>query len=166
MSRIKKKRDKPYRPHPVRISGWSTERIKHIEKQLDTANLLVELTLPAGKLSENDFDLVEDTVNWGIAIIFKRYKNLDQTELNQGEPLIRAAREVLNAIYDRKSEGKTQGFVATGDELKVLSDTFAMIVPMIKEALKLGPKTALQEYAWSCKRAVTNAQKAKEEKNL
>lgn len=159
MSKIKKKRDKTYHPRPVKIPAWSMERIKHIEKQLETANLLVELTLPAGKLTDGDFDLIEDTLNWGIAIIYKRYKHLDPEELNQGEPLVKTARVVLNAIYDRKLEGKTQGFIATGDELKVLSDTFAMIAPMIKEALRLGPKTALQEYSWACKRAVTNAMK-------
>lgn len=163
MSKAKKPRNKKYHPRPVKIPYWSAQWYEKTERKLDTAHLLVELTLPAGKLTGSDIDLLEDTMNWGLSILAHRYKNLDMSELTDAEPILIGARHALNEIIYRKNEGVTQGYIAKGDEIKLISQGFSIIIPLIKEAIKLGPGTAMKEFKWGVQ---TGLRKQREEQKM
>lgn len=168
MSRNKKPRNKTHHPRPVRVPYWSPKWYEETERKLDTANLLVELTLPAGKLTDKDIDLLEDTMNWSLGILFHRYKNLDQNELTDAEPIIVGAREALTEIINRKNKGITQGYIAKGDEINLISQCFSIIIPLIKEAIKMGPRTSMKEFNWAVQtglRRQREEQKMKEKSN-
>ncbi len=160
MSKSKKTRNTKYHPKPVRIPYWSPQWYEETERKLDTANLLVELTLPAGKLTDSDIDLLEDTLNWSLGILFHRYKNLDQSELTDVEPIIVGAREALTEIINRKNKGITQGYIAKGDEINLISECFSIIIPLIKEAIRMGPRTSMKEFKWAVQ---TGLRKQREE---
>ena len=56
-------------------------------------------------------------------------------------------------ISDRQLKGQTKGFVATGDEIKIISQAFAIIIPTLKEAVALAPHKTLNEFTWAYERA-------------
>lgn len=166
MSKNKKPRNKKYRPHPVKSNFWSQEWYEDTHRKLDTAALLAELTLPKGKLSEKDIDLLEDTVNWGIGILFHRYKKLDVEELLAAEPVILAGREALSAVIDRKLSGVTHEYVAKGDEINVIRDCLSILVPLIKDAIAVTPGQAMREFKWSLRVGFANQKEFQKKKNL
>lgn len=164
MSKNKKTRNKKYRPHPVKTNFWSQKWYEDTHRKLDTAALLAELTLPKGKLTSKDIDLLEDTVNWGIGIISKRYKGLDAEELLETEPIIIAGREALSAIIARKYSGQTQGFIAKGDEVNTIRECLSILVPLVKDAIAVTPGQAIREFNWTLRLAAANQKKDQKEK--
>ncbi|WP_281523797.1 hypothetical protein [Turicimonas muris] len=166
MLKSKKPRNKKYPTKLVKRNFWTKEWYEVTHRKLDTAALLAELTLPKGKLSEKDIDLLEDTVNWGIAILFHRYKKLDVEELLAAEPVILAGREALSAVIDRKLSGVTHEYIAKGDELNVIRDCLSILVPLIKDAIAITPEQAMREFKWTLRVAATNQKKSQKRKQL
>lgn len=167
MSKIKKPRNKKYHPRPVKPTYYGPAWLERQQQLLDKANLLVELTLPAGNLTDDDVDLLEDTLNWSLGILHHRYKNLNQQELDDVEPIVLGGRRSLNDIIDRKNAGTTSAYIARGDEIQIVSECFSIIVPLVKEALHMGPRTAMKEFNWAVQTAFrkrSEEQKAKKNK--
>ena len=154
MPKSKKARTKKYHPKTVKVGPyWSPEAQADVEAKLTQVALYVESSLPAGTLTDHQMDWIEDTLNWFLALLYKRYKNLAQQEIDEVGPIAMAARKAVNAINDRKINGQTAGFVATGDEIKVISQAFAIIIPTLKEAVTLAPYKTLSEFTWAYQRA-------------
>lgn len=111
---------------------------------------------------------VEDTLNWFLGLLYKRYEHLNQQEINEVGPIAMAARKAINDISDRQLKGQTKGFVATGDEIKIISQAFAIIIPTLKEAVALAPHKTLNEFTWAYERAkekLKRSSNAKRESN-
>lgn len=79
-------------------------------------------------------------------------------------PLLIDARHAINAIMDRKESGQTSGYIATGDELKTISEAFAVIIPTLKMAVALSPHTCMKEFDWAKNRANEKLRRKQNEK--
>lgn len=161
----KKKRDKKYKPITVRVGPYySEEQRRQCESQLNDVALYVECTLPSGNATDHEIDWIEDVLNWALGLLHQRYKRLDTEELQEVGSIILAGRHALNNLIDRKNEGKTMRFIATGDELNAISAAFAIIIPMLKEAMTLSPRRTMNEFDWAHRKAIENLKKTEREK--
>lgn len=154
MPKSKKTRAKKYHPKTVKVGPyWPAEAQADVEAKLTQVALYVESSLPAGTLTDQQMDWIEDTLNWFLGLLYKRYEHLNQQEINEVGPIAMAARKAINDISDRQLKGQTKGFVATGDEIKAISQAFAIIIPTLKEAVALAPHKTLNEFTWAYERA-------------
>lgn len=157
----KKTRNKKYKPITVRIGPYySEEQRRQCEAQLNDVALYVECTLPTGNAADHEIDWIEDILNWALGLLHQRYKRLDAEELQEVGPIIVEGRHALNNLIDRKNEGKTTKYVGTGDELRAISAAFAIIIPMLKEAMTLAPRRTMNEFDWAHRKAIQNLNKA------
>lgn len=160
MPKNKKKRDKKYRPTIVRVGPYySEEQRQKTEAQLNDVALYVECTLPMGNATNHEIDWIEDVMNWAIGLIYQRFEALDQQELSEVLPVLINGKHALDTLIDRKYEKKTTRFIATGDELKAISAAFAIIIPMLKEAMRLSPRRTMNEFDWAHRKALQNLKK-------
>lgn len=165
MPKSKSKRNKPYRPRTIKVGPyWTPEQQANIEEKLRRVAMFVEVTLPAGTATFWQMDWIEDTLNWFLGMLYRRFKHLDQSELNEVGPLLIDARHAINAIMDRKESGQTSGYIATGDELKTISQAFAVIIPTLKKAVSLSPHTCMKEFDWAQNRANEKLRRKQNEK--
>ena len=123
MPKSKSTRGKKHRPIRLRVIMMSLERYSNIADWINRITLLAEVTLPAGKCTLADMLRFENLFNWTTGIIYQRFKNLGQAELEDVVPVIGKGRPALNAIFNREMSGKTTGYVATGDELKAIHES-------------------------------------------
>ncbi len=115
MPKSKKTRAKKYHPKTVKVGPyWPAEAQADVEAKLTQVALYVESSLPAGTLTDQQMDWIEDTLNWFLGLLYKRYEHLNQQEINEVGPIAMAARKAINDISDRQLKGQTKGFVATG----------------------------------------------------
>lgn len=169
MPKSKKTRAKKYHPRIVKVGPyWPAEAQADVEAKLTQVALYVESSLPAGTLTDQQMDWIEDTLNWFLGLLYKRYEHLNQQEINEVGPIAMAARKAINDISDRQLKGQTKGFVATGDEIRIVSQAFAIIIPTLKEAVALAPHKTLNEFTWAYERAkekLKRSSNAKRESN-
>lgn len=150
MPKSKKKRNKVYRPRPIKVGPyWPKEEQASVEEKLTNVAMYIEVSLPAGTATEQQIDWIEDTFIWFLGMLYKRYKHLDKQELNEVGTLALNAKHALQSVIDRKWSGQTQGYVATGEELKLISQAASVIIPTLKEAVSLAPNTSLNEFTWA-----------------
>lgn len=165
MPKSKKKRDKKYKPITVRVGPYySEEQRRQCEAQLNDVALYVECTLPTGNATNHEIDWIEDVLIWAIGLVHQRFETLDQLELSEVLPILTNGKHALDALIDRKYEKKTTRFIATGDELKAISAAFAIIIPMLKEAMTLSPRRTMNEFDWAHRKALKNLKKTEREK--
>lgn len=165
MPKSKKKRNKKYKPTTVRVGPFYDEAQRQkTESQLNDVALYVECTLPSGNATDHEIDWIEDILNWALGLLHQRYERLDAEELQEVGPVIIAGRHALNSLIDRKNEGKTTKYIASGDELRAISAAFAIIIPMLKEAMELSPRRTMNEFDWAHRTAFQNLQKTEREK--
>lgn len=165
MPKSKKKRDKKYRPTTVRVGPYYDEAQRQkTEAQLNDVALYVECTLPMGTATDHEIDWIEDVSNWALGLLQQRYEHLDPEELREVGPIILAGKHALNSLIERKNEGKTTKYIGTGDELKEISAAFAIIIPMLKEAMRLAPRRTMNEFDWAHRKAIQNLKKTEKEK--
>lgn len=164
MPKSKKKRDKKYKPTTVRVGPFYDEAQRQkTESQLNDVALYVECTLPTGNATNHEIDWIEDVLIWAIGLIHQRFEGLDQQELSDVLPVIVEGKHALDALIDRKYEKKTTRFIATGDELRAISAAFAIIIPMLKEAMTLAPRRTMNEFDWAHRKALENLKKTERE---
>lgn len=160
-----KRKNKVYRPRTIKVGPyWTPQQQANIEEKLRRVAMFVEVTLPAGTATFWQMDWIEDTLNWFLGMLYKRFKHLDQRELNEVGPLLIDARHAINAIMDRKESGQTSGYIATGDELRTISEAFAVIIPTLKKAVALSPHTCMKEFDWAQNRANEKLRRKQNEK--
>lgn len=165
MPKSKKKRDKKYKPIAVRVGPYySEEQRRQCEAQLNDVALYVECTLPTGNATNHEIDWIEDVLIWAIGLIRQRFEELDQQELADALPVIVEGKHALDTLIDRKYVKKTTRFIATGDELRAISAAFAIIIPMLKEAMTLAPLKTMKEFDWAHRKALENLKKTEREK--
>lgn len=160
----KKTRNKKYKPITVRIGPYySEEQRRQCEAQLNDVALYVECTLPTGNATNHEIDWIEDVLIWAIGLIHQRFEGLDQQELSDVLPVIVEGKHALDALIDRKYVKKAARFIATGDELRAISAAFAIIIPMLKEAMTLSPRRTMNEFDWAHRKAIQNLKKTERE---
>lgn len=154
MPKSKNTRKKAYRPRQVKIGPyWPAEQQADVEDKLTKVALYVESTLPTGAATEQQIDWIEDVFIWFLRMLYKRHKHLDPQEVGEVGKLAMDGKHALKAIIDRMWAGQTHGYVATGEELKLISQACAVMIPTLKEAVRLAPWTSFNEFNWSQNRA-------------
>lgn len=79
MPKSKKTRAKKYHPRTVKVGPyWPAEAQADVEAKLTQVALYVESSLPAGTLTDQQMDWIEDTLNWFLGLLYKRYEHLNQ----------------------------------------------------------------------------------------
>lgn len=90
MPKSKKTRAKKYHPKTVKVDPyWPAEAQADVEAKLTQVALYVESSLPAGTLTDQQMDWIEDTLNWFLGLLYKRYEHLNQQEINEVGPIAR-----------------------------------------------------------------------------
>ena len=154
MPKSKNTRKKAYRPRQVKIGPyWPADQQADVEDKLTKVALYVESTLPTGAATEQQIDWIEDVFIWFLGMLYKRHKHLDRQEATEAGRLAMDGKHALETIIDRKWAGQTHGYVATGEELKLISQACAVMIPTLKEAVRLAPYTSFNEFNWSQNRA-------------
>lgn len=78
MPKSKSKRNKLYRPRTIKVGPyWTPEQQANIEEKLRRVAMFVEVTLPAGTATFWQMDWIEDTLNWFLGMLYKRFKHLE-----------------------------------------------------------------------------------------
>ena len=96
MPKSKKTRAKKYHPRIVKVGPyWPAEAQADVEAKLTQVALYVESSLPAGTLTDQQMDWIEDTLNWFLGLLYKRYELLNQQEINEVGPIAMAARKAI-----------------------------------------------------------------------
>lgn len=97
MPKSKKTRAKKYHPRIVKVGPyWPAEAQADVEAKLTQVALYVESSLPAGTLTDQQMDWIEDTLNWFLGLLYKRYEHLNQQEIDEVGPIAMAARKAIN----------------------------------------------------------------------
>ena len=93
MPKSKKTRAKKYHPKTIKVGPyWPAEAQADVEAKLTQVALYVESSLPAGTLTDQQMDWIEDTLNWFLGLLYKSYEHLNQQEINEVGPIAMAAR--------------------------------------------------------------------------
>lgn len=165
MPKSKNTRKKAYRPRQVKIGPyWPADQQADVEDKLTKVALYVESTLPTGAATEQQIDWIEDVFIWFLGMLYKRHKHLDRQEVSEAGRLAIDGKHALEAIIDRKWAGQTHGYVTTGEELKLISQACAVMIPTLKEAVRLAPYTSFNEFNWSQNRADEKLRRKQNEK--
>lgn len=157
MPKSKSKRtNRRYHPRPARVGPFYGPEQEQLHRdRLNDVALYVECALPAGTLTDQQIDWVEDYLNWGLGILLKRQGHLEQSELNEAGPVLLAGRKALTAVINRKQR-RGSAYIASGDEIRAISSAFAIVVPLIRDAMQISPRRALNEFFWSHQTAIRN----------
>ena len=89
---------------------------------------------------------IEDLLNWiGMMLFDRKWKGQEQEAREFTNRQIEAL-YALAAIVERKKAGKTSGYVAKADELKVIQEVCSDGVALLKEGMEVAPERTTREF--------------------
>lgn len=143
-----KKRDKKYKPRLIKNPGcyYTADMKRGMCSIMTNIGLVIEITLPQGKATEDHMRQIEDLFNWASMLIFaRRWKGL-QKEVEEFQARLYAALFALSAIIKRKRSGETNGFIARPNELEKIRSVSVDVIDVLKESLERAPDKTTREF--------------------
>ncbi len=144
MAKNKKPRKKR-RLKPCRIPIFTKEDIEGIQDQLDTCELAIRSSFPAGTAKFDTLESARRVLNHALCGFGNR-TNLDKDEVAQATKLMYDAGDALKSAVRRHNEGKCEGFIFTAAEIKTISDGFAIASDFVRDSLDVCPGQTLKEW--------------------
>lgn len=147
MSTNKKPRKK-YKPRRIVLNGcfYTKETINELKDIINNLALVVFTTLPSGRASDANMHEIEDLLNWiGMMLFDRKWKGQEQEAREFTNRQIEAL-YALAAIVERKKVGKTSGYVAKAEELKVIQEVCSDGVALLKEGMEVAPERTTREF--------------------
>lgn len=144
MAKNKKPRKKR-RLKPCRIPIFTKEDIEGIQDQLDTCELAIRSSFPAGTAKFDTLESARRVLNHALCGFGNR-TNLDKDEVAQATKLMYDAGDALKSVVQRHNEGKCEGFIFTAAEIKTISDGFAVASDFVRDSLDVCPGQTLKEW--------------------
>lgn len=144
-TRDKKPRNKQYHPKPVRVPIFSKDDIEGIQDQLDTCELAIRISFPAGTAKFDTLESARRVLNHALCGFGNR-TNLDKDEVAQATKLMYDAGDALKSAVRRHNDGKCEGFIFTAAEIKTISDGFAIASDFVRDSLDVCPGQTLKEW--------------------
>lgn len=142
-----KKRDKKYRPKPIRLRTEASPReIKAIDDVLDKQNLIATLKLHNGTAIDNDIRCLLELNRWAAYSVSKRSKHLDDQPVCEFLLLLKLSQDALVNSIERFRSGKSNVYAFTADEIKTIIDATAEAVFYLKERARNCPNQFLSEW--------------------
>lgn len=143
-----KKRNKPYKPRLIKNPGcyYTTEMKAGMCSIITNIGLVIEISLPQGRATEDHMRQIEDLFNWASMLIFARRWKGFQEEVEEFQERLYAAMFALSEIIKRKRDGKTNGFIARPDELEKIRSVSTDVIDVLKASLEKAPNKTTKEF--------------------
>lgn len=122
------------------------DQLDEIQDLFIDIQLIVEVTLPAGKCTIEDVQKMRDMLNFGTTLVHAGHVfDVEAFEREHGADW-RKFQEAFHSYYGRAIERKI--YVATGDELKALRSGFELCGLIVHEELEAEPKWCLKCFVY------------------
>lgn len=142
-----KKRDKKYRPKPIRLRTEASPReIKAIDDLLDKQNLIATLKLHNGTATDNDIRCLLELNRWAAYSVSKRSKHLEDEPVCDFLLLLKFSQDALVNSIERFRAGKSDVYAFKADEIKAIIEGTAEAVFYLKERARNCPNQFLTEW--------------------
>lgn len=147
MSTNKKPRKK-YKPKRIALPGSfiTAEQKTEINDIINNLALVVFTSLPAGTASGANMHEIEDLLNWIGMMLFDRKWKGQEAEAREFTNRQIEGLYALSAIVQRKKAGKTSGYIAKAEELKILQEVCTDGVELLKEGMEIAPDRTVKEF--------------------
>lgn len=133
--------------------------IDNVKDHIRLIGFAVEVKLPLGRFDVNDVHELNEFINWTGYTAYKLQHDRSRWTREQADEVISTQIQVsealkslyqrTNKIWDKKSDDEwdSRTFTPTGDELKIFSNSMALLYPFMSELYEDSPKLLTRFWA-------------------